>query len=200
MGDYDAQCTGQYTKYYIIDRADFMNKIQTGMSIEEYWNIQRNSRKIYFSFGTQNVRNPFMSYRFEVDGKTYYGTSKIGYSRDIHARMADKPCKVFFRSSNPYISCPGDVNSNTPDDIALPLSIAAMVMGLISLAFFWIPLVSLLICGIALTLGIFALHKKKTNNYFAWAGIICSGIALLVGIIVTLLIFVLFILSLTAYI
>ncbi|MGN0495180.1 MAG: hypothetical protein ACI4GW_03020 [Lachnospiraceae bacterium] len=56
MGNYDSQCTGQYTKYYIIDRANFMQKIQEGMSIEEYWNIQKNTRKIYVSIVTQNAR------------------------------------------------------------------------------------------------------------------------------------------------
>ena len=143
--------------------------------------------------GTQNFKNPFLSYRFEVNGKTYYGTSKVGYSRDIHARMAGKPCKVYFQSNNPYISCPGDLNSNMPDDTAQPLSITAMVMGLISLGFSWIPLVSLIISGISLALSIFALHNKKTNNMFAWAGIICSGIALLIGILITLVLFAIFV-------
>ena len=187
MSNFDAQCTGQYTKYYIIDRVNFINKMQEGMSIEEYWHIQKNTRKIYVSMGTQNAKNPFLSYRFEVNGKTYYGTSKVGYSRDIHARMAGKPCKVYFQSNNPYISCPGDLNSNMPDDTAQPLSITAMVMGLISLGFSWIPFVSFIISGISLTLSIFALHNKKTNNIFAWAGIICSGIALLIGILITLI-------------
>ena len=187
MSNFDAQCTGQYTKYYIIDRVNFINKMQEGMSIEEYWHIQKNTRKIYVSMGTQNAKNPFLSYRFEVNGKTYYGTSKVGYSRDIHARMAGKPCKVYFQANNPYISCPGDLNSNMPDDTAQPLSITAMVMGLISLGFSWIPFVSFIISGISLTLSIFALHNKKTNNIFAWAGIICSGIALLIGILITLI-------------
>lgn len=187
MSNFDAQCTGQYTKYYIIDRVNFINKMQEGMSIEEYWHIQKNTRKIYVSMGTQNAKNPFLSYRFEVNGKTYYGTSKVGYSRDIHARMAGKPCKVYFQSNNPYISCPGDLNSNMPDDTAQPLSITAMVMGLISLGFSWIPFVSFIISGISLTLSIFALHNKKTYNIFAWAGIICSGIALLIGILITLI-------------
>ena len=35
MSNYDAQCIGQYTKYYIIDRVNFINKMQEGMSIEE---------------------------------------------------------------------------------------------------------------------------------------------------------------------
>lgn len=131
MSNFDAQCTGQYTQYYIIDRADFINKIQTGMSIEEYWNIQQNTRKIYFSVGTQNFKRPFLSYRFVVNGRTFYGTSKIGYSRDIHARMAGRPCKVYFQSNNPYISCPGDVDGTTPDDVAQPISLTAMVLGMI---------------------------------------------------------------------
>lgn len=187
MGNYDSQCTGQYTKYYIIDRANFMQKIQEGMSIEEYWEIQKNTRKIYVSIGTQNVRCPFMSYRFVVNGKTYYGTSKIGYSRDIHARMAGKPCKVYFQSNNPYLSSPGDINSNTSDDTAQPLSIASMVTGILSLCISCIPFFSIVIGGLSLALGIFALQKKKTNNIFAWAGTICSGIAILIGLIVILL-------------
>ena len=187
MSNFDAQCTGQYTQYYIIDRADFINKIQTGMSIEEYWNIQQNTRKIYFSVGTQNFKRPFLSYRFVVNGRTFYGTSKIGYSRDIHARMAGRPCKVYFQSNNPYISCPGDIDSNTPDSTAQPLSITAMVLGLISLFLSCIPFISFLMGGISFVLGIVALQKKKSNNNFAWAGIICSGIALMIGMLVTLL-------------
>ena len=187
MNNFDAQCIGQYTKYYIIDRADFINKIQEGMSIEEYWYIQENTKKVYVSGGTQNFKNPFLSYRFEVNGKTYYGTSQVGYSRDIHARMAGKPCKVYFQSNNPYISCPGDIDSNTPDSTAQPLSITAMVLGLISLFLSCIPFISFLMGGISFVLGIVALQKKKSNNNFAWAGIICSGIALVIGILVTLL-------------
>ena len=199
MSNFDAQCIGQYTQYYIIDRADFINKIQTGMSIEEYWNIQKNTRKIYFSVGTQNAKRPFLSYRFVVNGRTFYGTSKIGYSRDIHARMAGRPCKVYFQSNNPYISCPGDVDSNTPDDVAQPISITAMVLGMISLFVAWIPIISLLFGGTALALGIVALRKKKANNYFAWAGIICSGIALLIGILVTILLIAIFVFDLPAF-
>lgn len=187
MNNFDAQCIGQYTKYYIIDRADFINKIQEGMSIEEYWYIQKNTKKVYVSMGTQNFKNPFLSYRFEVNGKTYYGTSQVGYSRDIHARMAGKPCKVYFQSNNPYISCPGDIDSNTPDSTAQPLSITAMVLGLISLFLSCIPFISFLMGGISFVLGIVALQKKKSNNNFAWAGIICSGIALVIGILITLL-------------
>ena len=196
MENYDSQCTGQYTKYYIIDRANFIRKIQEGMSIEEYWEIQKTTRKIYFSVGTQNVRCPFLSYRFEVNGKTYYGTSKVGYSRDIHARTAGKPCKVYYSSKNPYQSSPGDLNSNMPDDTAQPLSIACMVMGLISLCFSCIPFFSILLGGLSLALSIFALHKKKTNNIFAWAGIICSGIALCLGLLVALLFIAVFVFGL----
>ena len=199
MSNFDAQCIGQYTQYYIIDRADFINKIQTGMSIEEYWNIQQNTRTIYFSVGTQNFKRPFLSYRFVVNGRTFYGTSKIGYSRDIHARMAGRPCKVYFQSNNPYISCPGDVDGTTPDDVAQPISLTAMVLGMISLFVAWIPIISLLFGGTGLALGIVALRKKKTNNYFAWAGIICSGIALLIGILATILLIAIFIFDLPAF-
>ena len=187
MSNYDSQCVGQYTQYYIIDRADFINKVQAGMSLEEYWYYQQNTRKIYFSVGTQNVRCPFMSYRFVVNGRMFYGTSKIGYSRDIHARMAGKPCKVYFQSYNPYISCPGDYEGNTPDDDVQPLSITSMVMGLISLFAGLFPFISLLISGPSLAIGIIALRRKKTNNIFALAGIITSGIGLFTGIIVSII-------------
>lgn len=187
MNNFDAQCIGQYTKYYIIDRVDFMNKVQEGMSIEEYWNIQQNTRKVYVSIGTVNAKNPFLSYRFEVNGKTYYGTSRVGYSRDIHARMADTPCKVYFQSDNPYISRVGDMNSSAPGEIAQPLNIVAMVMGICSLAFSCIPFFSFIFSAIALAFSIVALNKKKANNYFALAGIICSGIALLIAILVIIL-------------
>lgn len=187
MSNYDAQCIGQYTKYYIIDRVNFINKMREGMSIEEYWDLQKNTRKIYMSIGTQNAKRPFLSYRFEVNGKTYYGTSKVGYNRYTHTKMDGKPCKVYFQSNNPYISCPGDLDSNMPDDTAQPLSIASMVMGLLSLCFSCIPFFSFLFSGLSLALSIFALYNKKTNNIFAWAGIICSGIALLMGIFAVLL-------------
>ena len=72
MNNFDAQCIGQYTKYYIIDRADFINKIQEGMSIEEYWYIQKNTKKVYVSMGTQNFKNPFLSY--PVDMRAYIHT------------------------------------------------------------------------------------------------------------------------------
>lgn len=193
MEKYDSQCIGEYTRYYIIDRAYFMQKIQEGMSIEEYWEIQKNTKKIYVSIGTQNIRCPFLSYRFEVNGKTYYGTSKVGYSRDIHERTAGKRCKVYYSSKNPYLSSPGDLKSNVPDDTAHPLSIASMVTGLISLCISCIPLFSIIIGGLSLALSIFALQKKKTNNLFAWAGIICSGISLLIGLLVALLLIAFFV-------
>ncbi|MGN0325577.1 MAG: hypothetical protein ACI4DW_04655 [Lachnospiraceae bacterium] len=71
-----------------------------------------------------------------------------------------------------------------------------MVLGMISLFVAWIPIISLLFGGTALALGIVALRKKKTNSYFAWAGIICSGIALLIGILVTILLTILILRSL----
>ena len=196
MNNYDAQCIGQYTKYYIINRGEFINKVQEGMSIEEYWDIQKNTRKLYFTTGTQNSKNPFLSYRFEVKGKTYYGTSKIGYSRDIHARMAGKPCKVYYQSANPYLSCPGDMNSDCPDDTAQPLSIAAMVTGILSFLFSFVPFLSIITGFASLALGLYALRRKKTINPFAYAGIICSGIALLIGVISTFLLIAFLILSL----
>ena len=187
MNNYDAQCTGHYTQYYIIDRTNFIIKMREGMSIEEYWELQQTTRKPTVSIGAHNSIRPFLSYRFEVNGKTYYGTSKIGYSRDVHARMAGKPCKVYFQASNPYLSSPGDLHSNTPDDSAMPLSIASMVTGFISFLFLFIPFISIFISALSITLGIFALHRKKTNNFFAWSGIICSGASLMIGIIVALL-------------
>lgn len=186
MNSYNAQCIGQYMNCYIIDRIDFINKMQQGMSLEEYWYIQKNKKEIFISRGTKNAVHPFLCYRFIVNGKTYYGTSKVGYSRDIHARMAGKPCKVYYRSDNPYISSPGDINGNIPDDESQPLSIVAMVMGILSLSLFCIPFASIAISGISFALSLIARSGKKTNNYFALAGIICSGIALLSGIFCTI--------------
>ena len=100
--------------------------------------------------------------------------------------MAGSPCKVYYRSDNPYISSPGDINGNTPDDESQPLSIVAMVMGILSLSLFCIPFASIAISGISFALSLIARSGKKTNNYFALAGIICSGIALLSGIIGTI--------------
>ncbi len=64
------------------------------------------------------------------------------------------------------------------------LSIAAMVLGILSILFFCIPYISLPLAIVGLILGIISLVKKQGGRGMAIAGVICSAIGFIIGIIV----------------
>ncbi|MCX7658332.1 MAG: DUF4190 domain-containing protein [Oscillospiraceae bacterium] len=67
------------------------------------------------------------------------------------------------------------------------LSIASMVLGILSILFFCIPYISIPLAIVGLVLGIISLVKKQGGKGMAIAGVICSAIGLLIGIIVIIM-------------
>lgn len=101
------QVKGIYREYGIYDRFDFVNKMREGLSYEEFVEIDKKAG-IRFNMGPgRSAKNKYVPYEFEVDGKKYYGTTKVAYSIDIRAGMAGKPCNVTYDDADPYKSVLG---------------------------------------------------------------------------------------------
>lgn len=199
MSTYDSQCVGHYTGYYAINRQVFMEKIQQGMSVEEYFNNQKGTFKLYMTSGVQNGKHPFAIYQYEVDGKIYYGTTKVGYSRDIHYRLKGRECKVYYMSSNPYFSSPGDIDGDKCEDETAPKNLLAFVLSLIAAVICYFPILPIILGIVSLFLSIGAYKNQKSHNVFAIAGIIMSSIAIVVSLISTIMLVVFFVLWILYY-
>ncbi|MCQ2516185.1 MAG: hypothetical protein MJ094_04915 [Saccharofermentans sp.] len=199
MGTYDSHCVGFYTGYYAINRQVFMEKIQQGMTAEEFFNEQKGTFKLYVATGVQNGKHPFSIYQYEVDGKTYYGTTKVGYSRDIHYGLKGKACKVYYMSSNPYISSPGDIDGDKSEDDTAPKNLLAFILALISSVLCGVPVLPIILGIVALFVSISAYKNQKSHNVFAIFGIVLSSIAILVGLISTIILVVMLIVWLINY-
>lgn len=65
-----------------------------------------------------------------------------------------------------------------------------MVLGIVALVFGLVALISVPVAIVGLTLGIIALAKKYAGKGMALAGVITSSVALLLGIIIFLMVFV----------
>lgn len=74
-----------------------------------------------------------------------------------------------------------------------PLAIASLVLGILAFLFGWFPIIGWLLVLTALGISIAALvtHPKDSpHKGFAIAGVILSGASLLIGVIVSILLFV----------
>ena len=66
-------------------------------------------------------------------------------------------------------------------------AVAALVLGISGLLFFWIPFIGVIVALAGIVLGIIALNKKQSSG-LSIGGIVCGAIALLLSIIVTIFI------------
>ncbi len=70
------------------------------------------------------------------------------------------------------------------------LGIAAMVVGIVALVLSWIPFLGLLLAIVALVLGVLGLRKanrgEATNKGMAIAGLATGGVALIIGLFITI--------------
>lgn len=80
-----------------------------------------------------------------------------------------------------------NMNNNVPQNQSKGLSIASMVLGIVSLVFFCFAYICIP-CGIvAIILGGVALATKKAGKGMAIAGLVCAVIAIAIYVILSII-------------
>lgn len=167
--------TGVYKEYGIFDRVDFVNKMQSGMSYEEY--VEKSKQAIIkVAIGPgKSARNRYVAYEYEVEGKKYYGTTHVAYSIDIRSNMIGKTCLIEYDDEHPYQS---RISKDDTVSKGVNTSVMSMVFGIISscTSFFVLPSIVLSILGFVY----FAKAKKQEefNAFVGYSGLIFSILGL----------------------
>lgn len=175
---------GVYKEYGISDRIDFVDKMRSGMSYEEYVE-ERKKKMLVVAIGPgKSARNRYVPYEYEVDGKTYYGTTYVAYSMDIFSSMVGKPCVVEYDDEDPYQS---KIAKDDKVSSGVNTSVKSMIFGIISFctSFFVLPSVVLSILGFVF----FAKAKKQEefNKSTGYAGLIFSILGLVAAALILIL-------------
>jgi len=124
-----AIATGRYLGYGIFDKMDFVNKMRTGMTFEDF---VEEDRKTVIRIPTRHGRggkNRYVPYEFEVDGKLYYGTTKLAYSWDIRNGMQGKTCQIAYEPADPFVN---SVSKSDKVQTGLNNSLMAFILALAS--------------------------------------------------------------------
>lgn len=173
------QCTGIYKDYGIYDKYDFINKMRSGMSFEDFVEEDKKAG-IRLSVGKgKSAKNKYVAYEFVIDGRKYFGTTNTGYSFDIRNAMAGQSCLVEYDDANPLLS---HIAKKDPIQQGIKNSLLSMIMGIIStaLGLTIIPPVALGVISI-----IFAVKSKK-NGGGSKAMNICGVVSSCIGIFLAL--------------
>ncbi|HOV40538.1 MAG TPA: DUF4190 domain-containing protein [Oscillospiraceae bacterium] len=101
-----------------------------------------------------------------------YGSTENSYSQSSYQQPAQQ---------YNYYQQPGNPPAKSG------LSIASMVLGILSILFFCIPYISIPLAIVGLILGIISLVKKQGGKGMAIAGVICSAIGFVIGIIIIIM-------------
>ena len=115
--------------------------------------------------------------------------SDNNYNNEIYreGRFVPPPIQYIYVTQEPSGSGSDNSESSVPEK-KIGFALTSMIVGIVAAVFSCIPTISLICGGVGLTFGTITLVKHKDGSRMAFAGVICSSLAIHIAICILLVI------------